>query len=159
MKYDSLQRDLHPSIRHRTYPRSYYVYDIDMIEFDKQGQPKAMIELKHSGGGKPNIDTFQMRCETNVANGLNIPFFMVMYYFLDHQSNIMQAVDASQIMKANYYVIPINRLAKHYTPEALLSERAYVELLGRVRGQVEDTSGYDDTLIEDIYNEETKTIR
>jgi hypothetical protein len=145
-KHDTLRRDLHPSQRHRTFPSGFYAYDMDFIEFNKHGQPVGCFEYKHSGLHVIDLDDFQIKCHRNTSNLMKVPFFVVQYWYLDATGIVLQAEDRQPIAEAGYYVIPANSYARAHLPLAgqELSERQFVELLARIRGVTEDTSGYSD---------------
>lgn len=129
-KPDSLKRDYHYSVDHRTFPHSFYFYDIDNMEFNKHAEPVCLIEIKHPNIREINLSDFQIQCQQKVANHLQIPYRIVVAYYYDEEGFILDATDPKdkQINKSQYFVIDPN-----LRTGSLISKREYIKCLGQWR--------------------------
>ncbi len=148
-KYDSLRRDLNPSIRHRTFPDHFYCYDMDFIEYDLNCNPVGCFEYKHANYKLIDILDHQNRCQRNTADGLGVPYFIVVYHYFGKGDILLHAEDIFKpILKAAYYIIPGNPAAhKIVNGHREISERQFVKLLSRLRGENTIHKKYNNTLI------------
>lgn len=131
------KRDLHYSERHRTYGK-LPATDIDMIEYDDFDNAAILIEEKH--GQISSVYLHESRKQQNVANKLEVPFFIVVYYFLHLKPTkrpLFVLIDADQelsIDHVQYFVIPANKLAAHFLPQAKqLTEKEYIRFLHHIK--------------------------
>lgn len=109
-------RDQWISNRHRDFGWRAPFTDIDFMGFEyDNNNPIALIEYKHCHANiKLNGSPIQL--QLNVANKLEIPFFVVAYYPDYH----------------NFYVIPMNDIAKSIpqcNAPKVWTERNFVKLL------------------------------
>lgn len=109
--------------------------DLDIIEY-KNDKPAILFETKHGKIVTIDLADKQMTRLRNTANLLNIPFFVVVYYFpgLNKVTNELDTFGKSH----KYYVIAANELARSYLTyswDKLMTEKQFVELIYRIKNQ------------------------
>lgn len=127
-----------------------YMTDIDAITYDSDQNPIAVIEHKHGHIDGIDFSTTQLRCQANLAKGLQIPHFVTVYWHRDQRKRLLNAEEyctksetsaptkeqiTSLIAHAQYYVIPANKYAKIHLPEArMLSQHEWLSLNATLTG-------------------------
>lgn len=127
------KRDLTYHIHRRTYGRLLVAEDIDMIDFDLNDKPVLVQELKHG-----NVNVIRLADLTkfrNVANALEVPFMITVYFCLKNKNGSLYPIHAGEDIVPDhvqyYCYTPDNLLVPQPT---MLTEQEYVDLLYRVRG-------------------------
>lgn len=120
--------------RHRNYG-ALPMMDIDCLYY-KKDMPCLMLELKH--GATPTIDLAdkQFIRLRNTADKLDIPAFCVVYFYpgLNEYNGLVDQFGD----KRNYYVIPINNIARSWLFCALaapMTEKQFVEFIYKIKNQ------------------------
>jgi hypothetical protein len=118
--------------RHRAYGPMLNATDIDLIEYDEQDNPIMMIEAKHGHIKRINLNNPQFRRLRKTARLLDIPLFIVVYYYPGLNKYNNKVDEFGKLRK--YYVIPANQLAENFVPdEKHMTELEYVKLTYLVR--------------------------
>jgi len=118
--------------QHRNWGKKLYCADADCLEFDGQGNLKAIIELKHGWEDEIDLDSYQFPALKKLAGVQSVPLFCVAYFppgydaytgqerlFGDHWS---------------FYVVPANGYANALLDcPTQMTEREWVTLLYQLR--------------------------
>jgi len=99
------KRDLLPSLFHRKLGRKILMLDIDCLEYQfKHGRIEnvAIIDYKFPNIKNICADDLSNKVQINLANQLNIPFFIVITY-----------LDTEEYSIPMFYVIAMNDIAKN----------------------------------------------
>jgi hypothetical protein len=109
--------------------------DIDMIEY-KHNIPCIYFETKHGHLSLIDLTDDQMTRHKNTAKILNIPFFIVLYYF-PGLNKYNEKVDEFGT-KHKYFIIAANDLARShmtYSYTQLMSEEQFVKFIYKIKNQ------------------------
>ena len=121
-------RDEKLSARHRLWGHNCPMVDLDFLVVEyNHGKPVGLIEFKHFGAEKPDIEHPTYRALIELSNLASLPFLVVFYDNEDWW----------------FRVYPINDAAKvHYKKGQIMSEREFVRSLYRLRGIVMSDHGF-----------------
>lgn len=125
------KRDLRYNNQHRTWGKTLYMNDADSIEYDSQGNPVAIIELKHGKTNLINTTDYQFTCLKNLANRLQVPLFLVVYF----PTGDDLITNQQEFAHWQFYVNPINSLAQAKVSPQQMTEKQYVKFLYYLRVQ------------------------
>ncbi len=117
---------------HRKLGRELYMYDVDGIEVDENCETVALIETKHYI--EENIDHYQLKTLTKLADRANLPLFYVFYYYpgKDDVSGIVDRYGPDW----QYKVFPINKLAKNILSEkSEMTKKQFTEFQYKLRNK------------------------
>lgn len=128
-------RNEHFMLRRRE--QGFYLFDIDGTMFTKNAEPKCMIEDKMGYIKTIDLNSFQFRCLTNMAKKCDLPLFCVVNYIFGPDGKLLEAGAPHVVQHCQYFVIPINDLAKKAMgpiPKCM-TEIAYLQLMNTVVGE------------------------
>ncbi len=119
---------------HRKWGAKLYATDVDMIEYDQNCEPQIMVETKHGFHYKTDLNNFQIKCQLKIAKKLNIPYFLV-YYFFPGLNRFNNKVDEFGLYKY-FYVYPMNSNSKVYLNKGChMTEKEYVSFLYKIKNE------------------------
>ena len=128
-------RNLHHNYRHREWGYRLSMMDVDNLEYDSHtGKVVALIETKYGLENFINLNdqAYDILCE--LAG--NRPVFLVIFYPLKNGNQLMEHDDPpTDLISIQYRVVGVNDAGKAIVPAPTnMSERAYVNVLRRLRG-------------------------
>lgn len=119
------------STYHRERLGMCYAIDLDLVEYDANGDPVAIIEFKHFNVRKIDFTDPKLRAQQRLADKASLPFFVVVYYLLDDEQYSGK--------QTQFYVISgndtaVKLLASHNNqPANWCSESSYARLTHLLR--------------------------
>lgn len=116
-------------------PIGLKAYDADMIHFTKSRQPVMVTEFKHGNIKTVSTNDDEMQCLKNAFPTLPI-FIVVYWYYGKNTVRLLNEEEAVPITHSQFYVIPINPLAKQYVRcPTKMTEKQWIDLQCELRMQ------------------------
>lgn len=118
---------------HRTLDERFKMTDIDVLLYDKDQEPIAMMETKHYWKNELNFtEKTQLNALTKFAKRANLPLFYVFYYYPGEDDYSKSVNRYGKVWR--YKIFPINDLAKETLREPTeMTKRQYAEFEYKLR--------------------------